>query len=259
MQKAMPLDLVTIPCRADNYAYIVHDAATDTTTVVDVPDAVPVLRALDARGWKLSHILLTHHHNDHIDGVAALAAATGARVIGAAADAHRLPPLTEAVAPGDTLHIGMESVAVIDAPGHTLGHVAYHFPDAGLLFTGDSLMAWGCGRLFEGTPAQMHDTLTRLAALPGDTLVCSGHEYTEANGRFALSLEPDHPALCARMDQVRAARAAGHPTVPVPLALECATNPFLRAADPALARALGMDGADPLAVFTEARARKDRF
>lgn len=255
----MPLDLLLVPCLADNYAYLLHDPATDTTTVVDVPEAGPVLRALDRQGWKLSHILLTHHHHDHIDGVQVLAAATGARVIGAAADAHRLPPLTEAVGPGALLHIGMESVEVLDAPGHTIGHVAYHFPQSRLLFSGDSLMSWGCGRLFEGTPAQMFDTLARLAALPGDTQVCSGHEYTEANGRFALSLEPDNPALQDRMAQVRARRALGEATVPVPLALERATNPFLRAADPGLRRALRMEGATDLAVFTETRARKDRF
>lgn len=255
----MPLELCVVPCLADNYAWLLHDPATDTTAVVDVPDALAVLRALDRQGWKLSHILLTHHHSDHIDGVQVLAAATGARVIGAAADAHRLPPLTEAVAPGDLLHIGMESVEVIDAPGHTLGHIAYHFPGARLLFSGDSLMSWGCGRLFEGTPAQMFGTLTRLAALPDDTRVCSGHEYTEANGRFALSLEPGNPALLARMEQVRALRARGEPTLPVTLALERATNPFLRAADPALRRALALEGASDLAVFTEARARKDRF
>lgn len=255
----MPLDLAIVPCLADNYCYIVHDPATDTTTAVDVPDAVPVLRELSERGWKLSHILLTHHHHDHIDGVRALAAATGARVIGAAADAPRLPRLTEEAAPGRDLHIGMEAVRVIEASGHTVGHLAYYFPDAGLAFTGDSLMSWGCGRLFEGSPAQMFDTLSRLAALPDDTLICSGHEYTEANGRFALSLEPDNPALQARMADTRARRARNAPTVPVPLALEKATNPFLRAADPGLRRALGMETATDLAVFTEARARKDRF
>lgn len=255
----MPLDLAIVPCLADNYCYVVHDPATDTTTAVDVPDAVPVLRALGERGWKLSHILLTHHHADHIDGVRALAAATGARVIGAAADAYRLPRLTEEIHPDDTLHMGMETVRVIEASGHTVGHLAYHFPQAKLAFTGDSLMSWGCGRLFEGTPAQMHDTLNRLAALPDDTLICSGHEYTEANGRFALSLEPDHPALLERMAATRAARAKGEPTVPVLLSTEKATNPFLRTSDPGLRAALGMENATDLEVFTEIRARKDRF
>lgn len=275
-----PLALITLPCLKDNYAYLLHDAATDTTAVVDVPDALPVLDALAVRGWKLNHILITHHHDDHIAGVEALAQATGARVYGAAADAHRLPPLDEALAPGDRFPIGLRSVEVLDAPGHTLGHIAFHLTEdtaadtpaedeetdgsgadgPGWLFSGDSLMSWGCGRLFEGAPAQMFQTLTRMAALPPQTLVCSGHEYTEANGRFALSLEPDHPALHARMQRVRELRAAGRPSLPVTLAEELATNPFLRGADPALCAALGLPaGTDAQAVFTEARARKDRF
>lgn len=256
----MALELVILPCLADNYAYLVRDPSTDTIFVVDVPEAAPVLNALGARGWKLSHILITHHHDDHIAGVEALAQATGAHVIGAEADAHRLPPLDMMVTPGQTLPIGMQKLSVIDAGGHTLGHIAYHFAEAGLLFSGDSLMSWGCGRLFEGTPAQMFDSLARLSALPDHTLVCSGHEYTEANGRFALSLEPGNPALLNRMDDVRAKRAEGQPTVPATLALEKATNPFLRSDDAALRSALGLPAdASALATFTEARARKDRF
>lgn len=255
----MPLELVTIPCLADNYAWLVHDAATDTTVVIDAPEAAPILHELYSRGWKLSHILLTHHHPDHIQGAPMLEAATGARMIGAAADAYRLPPLTEEVDPGDVIPIGMQAVEVIGVPGHTSAHLAYHFAKAGFAFTGDCLMGWGCGRIFEGTPAQMFASLERLAQLPDQTLICSGHEYTLNNGRFALSLEPEHPALLARMAETQAARAAGRPTVPVPLALERATNPFLRAADPALAAAVGMRGASALAVFTELRARKDRF
>ncbi len=256
----MPLELLILPCLADNYAYIVHEAATDTTSVIDVPEAAPVLQVLTQKGWKLNHILITHHHGDHIDGVEALAEATGARVIGAAADAHRLPPLSDAVRPGQSLPIGVEMVEVLDAPGHTIGHIAYYFPQAGLLFSGDSLMSWGCGRLFEGSPGQMFATLGRMAALPGDTLVCSGHEYTEANGRFALSLQPDHPSLLARMAEVREKRAAGQPTLPVPLSLERATNPFLRSDDPALRAALGLPPtASALETFAAARARKDSF
>ncbi|MDP2062612.1 MAG: hydroxyacylglutathione hydrolase [Phaeovulum sp.] len=255
----MPLELVAIPCLADNYAWLVHDAATDTTVVVDAPEAAPILHELYARGWKLSHILLTHHHSDHIQGAPMLEAATGARMIGADADAYRLPPLTEAVAPGDVIPIGMQAVEVIGVPGHTLGHLAFHFAGAGLAFTGDSLMGWGCGRLFEGTPAQMLGSLHLLAALPADTRICPGHEYTLSNGRFALSLEPGKPELVARMKAAQTLRMESRPTLPVPLALERATNPFLRAADPALAAAIGMAGADELAVFTELRARKDRF
>jgi hydroxyacylglutathione hydrolase len=259
----MPADLVVVPCLSDNYAYLIHDAATDATAVVDVPEAAPILTALAERGWKLTHILLTHHHNDHIGGVEALVAATGARVVGASADAHRLPPLTEGVAEGDTVQFGTENFEVIEVPGHTVGHIAFHLPRSQMAFTGDSLMAWGCGRLFEGTPAQMWDSLQKLAALPDETLICSGHEYTTSNGRFALHLEPQNAALISRFEDVTAARAAGQPTVPVSLALERSTNPFLRAADPVLADAAGLpDGgvaAEAVAVFTAVRALKDRF
>ncbi|SIS77649.1 hydroxyacylglutathione hydrolase [Phaeovulum vinaykumarii] len=256
----MSLTLVAIPCRTDNYAWLLHDHGTDTTTLIDAPEAAPILRALHDRGWKLSHILLTHHHADHTAGAPMLEAATGARLIGAAADAHRLPLLSDAVEPGQTLAVGMQQVTVMDAPGHTIGHVAYHFAQARLLFSGDSLMSWGCGRLFEGTAAQMQDTLSRMAALPGDTQICSGHEYTEANGRFALSLEPDHPDLLERMARVRALRAEGQPTLPATLALELRTNPYLRTADPGLRAAIGMGPeADDSTVLAELRARKDRF
>lgn len=256
----MTLELLIVPCLADNYAYLLHDAGSGTTAVVDVPEAAPVQQVLAERGWRLDTILLTHHHNDHIAGVPALAGATGAAVIGAAADAHRLPPLSTAVHPGQVIEVAGHRTEVLDAAGHTLGHIAFYLPLAGLLFSGDSLMSWGCGRLFEGSPAQMFDTLSRMAALPPETLVCSGHEYTQANGRFALSLEPEHPALLARMAQVQAARAEGRPTLPVALSEELATNPFLRASDPALRKALGLEArATALATFTEARARKDRF
>lgn len=250
----MALELVTIPCRKDNYAFLIHDAASGGTVLVDAPDAPPVLAALAARNWRLNDILITHHHSDHIDAVAALREATGARVTGAAIDAHRLPPLDHAVAEGDRVALGGRVIAV---PGHTLGHLAYHFADAQLVFTGDCLMAMGCGRLFEGTAAQMWQSLQKLAALPPETLVCSGHEYTAANARFALTLEPALPALTLRIAAITKARAAGLPTVPSRLALELATNPFLRA--PALKAALGMPGATDAEAFGEIRSRKDKF
>lgn len=256
MTNTTPATWLAVPCLQDNYSWIVH--ANGETIVFDVPEAAPVAAALSERGWRADHIVLTHHHADHIQGVAALRG-PGVRVWGNEADAARLPPLSDPLRPGATLTLAGLRVGVLDAPGHTLGHVAYHLPEAGLAVTGDSLMSWGCGRLFEGTPAQMFGTLARIAALPAETLICSGHEYTEANGRFALSLEPAHPALLARMADVQTLRADGRPTLPVRLSLERATNPFLRGADPALQRALGLTGADPLAVFTEARARKDRF
>lgn len=255
----MALELVTVPCLTDNYAFLIHDAATGVTAVVDVPEDAPIAAALTARGWALSDILLTHHHHDHIDGVAALRTATGARVTGAAADAHRLPPLDRAVRPGEIVAVGAETGLVIDVPGHTVGHIAYHFAGAGLVFTGDSLMVMGCGRISEGTPAQMWASLSTLAALPPETLVCSGHEYAASNARFALSLEPQNAVLMSRAADIDARRTAGQPTVPAPLSLELATNPFLRAGDPSLKRAVGLAAATDPECFTALRARKDRF
>jgi hydroxyacylglutathione hydrolase len=255
----MPLEIVTVPCLTDNYAWLAHDAATGATAVIDVPETSPILNALDARGWKASHILITHHHDDHIAGVRALAGATGARVIGAAADAHRLPHLDEALAEGDRVRIGLDEGRVIAVPGHTTGHIAFHFPDSRVVFTADSLMSCGCGRLFEGTPTQMWDSLSKLMRLPPDTLVCSGHEYTQSNLRFAESVDADNAELKDRAARVAAARARGEPTVPTRLSEELATNPFLRAADPAIRRTLRIEGAPDVEVFARLRAMKDRF
>ncbi|MFD3189981.1 hydroxyacylglutathione hydrolase [Sedimentitalea sp. HM32M-2] len=255
----MPLEIVTIPCLADNYAFLAHDPASGETLLVDVPDAAPILAALRERDWRLTQVFLTHHHADHVQGLAAVLQQHDARVIGAAADAHRLPSLDVAVAEGDTVSVGAETGRVIDVSGHTLGHLALHFPDSRVVFTADSLMALGCGRLFEGTAPQMWASLSKLAALPADTTVCSGHEYTQANGAFALTIEPDNPDLAGRVRDIAARRAAGQPTVPSQLALELATNPFLRAADPGVQAQIGMSGANPADVFAEIRARKDRF
>jgi hydroxyacylglutathione hydrolase len=255
----MPLDLVTIPCLSDNYAFLIHDAASGETAVIDVPEAAPILAVLRQRGWTLTQILLTHHHADHIQGVAELRAATGAKVAGNAADAHRLPPLDLALHEGQTVQVGAETGTVIDVSGHTLGHIAFHFPASALVFTADSLMACGCGRLFEGTGPQMWTSLSKLAALPPETLVCSGHEYTASNARFALSLEPDNQALISRVAAIADARDKGQPTVPSRLSEELATNPFLRASLPQMKARLGLSEASDAAVFTEIRARKDRF
>lgn len=255
----MALELVTIPCRADNYAFLVHDTDTARTALFDAPEAAPIAKALTARGWRLSDIFITHHHADHIDGVAELRAEHGARVIGAKSDAARLPALDLEVTPGETVDFAGHDVTVLAADGHTIGHIAYHMADAGAAFTGDSLMALGCGRLFEGTAEQMWDTLSRLAALPEDTLICSGHEYTAANARFALSVEPQNAALIHRAEAIDTARAQGEFTVPSVLSDELATNPFLRACLPETKRAVGMEHDSDAEVFAEIRRAKDKF
>lgn len=256
----MAPELLTIPCLQDNYAFALHDPETGATAVIDVPEAAPIRDALASRGWQLSHVFLTHHHWDHVDGLAGLIDDQSVQVIGATADAHRLPPLSQTVAEGDRVRIGQLSAHVIEVPGHTVGHIAFHVPQAAAVFTGDSLMAMGCGRLFEGTPAQMWESLRKLATLPRNTLVCSGHEYTMSNARFAQSLEDDlPPALVLRLDAIARARAAQQPTVPSLLGEELDTNPFLRATDPVLRGVLGMADASDAAVFAALRARKDKF
>ena len=255
----MALELVTLPCLTDNFAYLIRDGQTGTVALVDAPEAAPVLAALRERGWPLHLILLTHHHDDHIQAVPELRAATGAQVWGAKADAHRLPSLDRALRDGDSIAVGGETGTVIDVPGHTRGHVAFHFPGAGLAFTADSLMAAGCGRLFEGTAAEMWSSLQKLAALPPETLICSGHDYLVGNFRFAQTLEPDNPALILRIEETERMRRDGRLPMPSRLSEELATNPFLRAGLPGLKAALGMTGATDAEVFAEIRRRKDRF
>jgi len=255
----MPLSLRTVPCRSDNYAFLIHDPDTGATAVVDVPEVGPIETALMREGWRLTDILITHHHDDHISGVPSLRASTGARVVGAKADAHRLPKLDLAVAEGDSVAVGGETGTVLDVCGHTLGHIAFHFPASGLVFTADSLMALGCGRLFEGDAATMWESLSKLAALPPETLVCSGHEYTAANARFALTVDGDNPALLQRAADIDSARARGEATVPSTLALELATNPFLRASHPDVKARVGLPENPDVEVFARVRALKDAF
>ena len=257
MPKTSAVELVVVPCLADNYAFLIHNDETGETALVDAPQAGPIKAELDARGWALTDLLITHHHNDHIDGVAALRG--NARVIGAAADAHRLPDLDLSVADGDQITLCGQPAEVMDVSGHTIGHIAFHMPDAGLAFTADSLMALGCGRLFEGTPAQMWRSMQKLRALPDETLICSGHEYTAANARFAATLEPDNPDLISRVTGISAARAADKPTVPSTLTEEKRTNPFLRADLPEFKATIGMSDASPVDVFAYVRAQKDNF
>ena len=252
-----PLTLVTVPCLQDNYAFLLHNEATGETALVDAPEAAPIRAELDRRGWTLSDILLTHHHGDHIDGVAELR--RGARVIGNAADRQRLPRLDLEVRSGDPIEVCGETVDVIDTPGHTVGHVSFHFPRSALAFTADTLMALGCGRLFEGTAQQMWGSLLKLRGLPPETTICSGHEYTMGNARFALSVDGGNPALQARAEAVRQARERDKPTVPSTLSDEIATNPFLRADDPILKSALGMTDRPDAEVFGAIRSAKDSF
>ena len=253
----MTFEIVTVPCLKDNYAYLLH--RNGRTALIDAPESAPIARALETRGWSLDEIWITHHHADHVDGVADLRERFGAEVVGNAADGRRLPPLDRPVRDGDTFTFAGADVHVLDVSGHTVGHIAFHVPEAKAAFTADSLMALGCGRVFEGTMEQMWNSLSRLAALPRDTLIYSGHEYTAANARFALTIEPENPDLLQRIDMIDAARERGEPTVPSLLSTELETNPFLRADLEPVKMALNMRGQSDAKVFGEIRRRKDSF
>jgi hydroxyacylglutathione hydrolase len=243
----------------DNYVYLLHDAASGATAVVDPSVADPVLAALKETGWRLSHILNTHHHWDHTGGNAALKAATGALVVGPLADRERIPDIDVALGEGEHYAVGSEVAEIFDVPGHTRGHIAFWFPTSRALFCGDTLFTLGCGRMFEGTAPQMWRSLSKLRALPAETRVFCGHEYTQANARFALTVEPGNRALVERAKAVDAMRSQGRPTVPATLGEEVATNPFLRADRRELQEAAGLAGRDPVEVFGEIRHRKDVF
>ncbi len=226
----MAIEIVRIPVLSDNYVWLAHDPVSGETAVVDPAVADPVLAEAAKHGWQITQIWNTHWHPDHTGGNAAIKAATGCTVTAPAAEAGRIPTLDRAVGEGDVVCLGDIEAEVIEVPAHTAGHIAYLLPqDECAAFVGDTLFAMGCGRLFEGTPAQMHANMQRLAQLPPDTLVYCAHEYTLANGRFALTVEPDNRALAERMAEVEALRARGQPTVPTTIALERATNPFMRA------------------------------
>jgi hydroxyacylglutathione hydrolase len=227
------VEIVRIPALSDNYVWLVHDEASAETMVVDPAVAEPVLEAAAARGWRIGQIWNTHWHPDHTGGNAAIKAATGCTVTGPAAEAERIPTLDRLVREGDTVRLGGLEAHVLEVPAHTAGHIAYHLPAAGLAFVGDTLFAMGCGRLFEGNAEQMHVNLQRLAQLQPETLIYCAHEYTLSNARFAVTADPDNEDLRRRKGEVEAARAAGEATVPTTIALELATNPFMRAASAA--------------------------
>jgi len=253
------LEIVQIPVLNDNYVYLVREPRQGAVGVVDPAVAGPVLAALGARGWRLTHILNTHHHGDHVGGNLEIKAATGCTVVGPRADRDRIPGIDVAVGDGDIYAFGAQQALVYDVPGHTRGHIAYWFADARALFCGDTLFALGCGRLFEGTPQQMWRSLGRLRALPDDARVYCAHEYTQANARFALTVEPGNAALLARARAVDEARARGLPTVPSTMGEERATNPFLRPESAEIRVRLGLMDADDTAVFAAVRKRKDNF
>lgn len=253
------VEVHVVPALTDNYINILHDAAQGITVVVDPGEAGPVRAFLAERGWRLTHILATHHHGDHIGGITDLRADSHATLIGPKAEMERIPEMDATYGEGDRFTLGSQTVHVFDTPGHTRGHCAFFFEQAGLLFSGDTLFSLGCGRLFEGTPAQMWDSLSKLRALPPETLIYCGHEYTASNARFALSIDPDNLALKARAEEVAALRAKGLPTIPARLSDELAANPFLRADDPVLAAHFGLTGAPHASIFAAVRKAKDEF
>jgi len=234
-----------VPILKDNYAWLLRDSDTGATAIVDPADAQPIIEAIEIAGGRLDLILLTHHHADHIAGVDEVKARFGCPVVGASADRYRLPKLDQAVAEGDSVKLGDAVARVIETPGHTRGQINFFFPDGDILLSGDTLFSLGCGRLSEGTPEEMYGSLRKLAALPGDTKICCGHEYTESNARFALAVDPDNTALHTFVAKVEQLRAAGQPSVPSVLSDELKANPFLLAPD--------------AASFASLRAKKDRF
>jgi hydroxyacylglutathione hydrolase len=252
------LDVHQFPCLSDNYGVLIHDPERNLTAAIDAPEEKAVAAALAERGWRLTHILTTHHHGDHTAGNVPLKAQFQCTIIGPRAEAERVPGIDRRVGGGDAFPFGAHEVRVLDTPGHTAGHVSYWLPHSALAFVGDTLFAMGCGRVIEGNAETMWRSLDRLRALPQETVVYCGHEYTEANAKFALTIEPENASLQQRAKEVAELRRAGKPTLPTNIGIELATNPFLRPQVPAIRKRLRLEGAPDWQVFREIRERKNR-
>ena len=253
------LEIYLVPCLSDNYSPLIHDPDTGNTAIVDTSEAEPVLAALKQKGWTLTHIFNTHHHFDHVGCNEQFKKDLGVTIVGSKNDAARIPGIDIQVAEGDSFQFGSHTVQVIEVSGHTVGHIAYYIPDQKLLFPGDTLFALGCGRLFEGTPAQMWNSLSKLMALPDDVEVYCAHEYTQSNAKFALTVEPGNQKLIDRSQDIDSKRADGISTIPSTIGLERATNPFVRPDSENLQHTIGMIGEPAVDVFAKVRELKDNF
>ncbi|WP_274423100.1 hydroxyacylglutathione hydrolase [Chelativorans sp. YIM 93263] len=253
----MPLEIEQFMCRNDNFGVLARDTETGEVALIDAPEERPILEAIERTGWTPAAILTTHRHGDHVEANLALKKRFGLTIFGPEKEADKIPGIDRTLKEGDTVRIGRQEGRVIETPGHTVGHISYHFPQSGIAFTADTLFALGCGRLFECKPPVMLESLKKLAALPLETVIYCGHEYTQANARFALTIDPTNSALKERAARIDGLRSEGRPTLPTTLADEMATNPFLRWHDPVIRGNLGMEDASDQAVFAEIRKRKD--
>ncbi len=253
------LQIHMFPCLSDNYGYLVHDPESGETACIDTPEADRILAEARAMGWRITQIWNTHWHPDHAGGNEQIKQETGCTIFGPKGEASKIPALDQAVGEGDETRLGSHVARVLDVGGHTLGHIAYHLPADNIAFVGDALFALGCGRVFEGTFGQMWASLSKLAALPKDTQVYCAHEYTQSNARFAITIEPQNPALQARVREIESLRARGEPTVPTTIGLELETNPFLRANEAGVRANLHLQNASAADAFAEIRRRKDTF
>ncbi|UIJ72424.1 hydroxyacylglutathione hydrolase [Aurantimonas sp. HBX-1] len=253
------IDIRQFTCRTDNFGVLVHNADSGATISIDAPEEGPILAALEDAGWTLTHILTTHHHGDHVAANEALKQRFGVEIVGPVKERDRIPGIDRTVTGGDKFELGGIAIEAIDTPGHTLGEISYYLPEGKALFAADALFSLGCGRLFEGDAAMMWESLKRLRALPDETMLYCGHEYTATNAKCAIAVDPDNTQLRERVREVETLRIAGKPTLPVNLGQEKATNPFLRADDPELAGDMGMAGAEPADVFAAIRKKRDTY